>query len=276
LIRRTLVIGGCISCPLELPSRRPGNALALYPIARKIADRRSAHPGIPFAEAAPDTYLSPCNVRPPKHETRAARTFLSPDHPPAMPGRLSLCAGRDRLRRRKRVWSAPLPILPFKEFEFHGFLGKRRVRLLRLSPTTTTAAACRRPRRYRVSAAAARARAAASPALRPIACSNALITDTGRAQRSAGIRDRPQYGDVIGISLVSPCTFRLRRKRSAAWSAPACASTPLGLSDARLIARRMGATVSGGGGASLLGHLPRAARCCTCDRTEQAEIVGPG
>jgi alkylated DNA repair dioxygenase AlkB len=28
-------------------------------------------------------------------------------------------------------------------------------------------------------------------------------------------RDRPYYADVIGISLVSPCIFRLRKKRGA-------------------------------------------------------------
>ena len=30
-------------------------------------------------------------------------------------------------------------------------------------------------------------------------------------------RDRPQFEDVIGISLASPCTFRFRRKKGAGW-----------------------------------------------------------
>jgi alkylated DNA repair dioxygenase AlkB len=30
-------------------------------------------------------------------------------------------------------------------------------------------------------------------------------------------RDRPQFGDVIGISLLAPCTFRLRSKINTTW-----------------------------------------------------------
>jgi alkylated DNA repair dioxygenase AlkB len=30
-------------------------------------------------------------------------------------------------------------------------------------------------------------------------------------------RDRPHYGDVIGVSLLAPCTFRLRHKREGGW-----------------------------------------------------------
>src|SRR5437899_1024319 len=30
-------------------------------------------------------------------------------------------------------------------------------------------------------------------------------------------RDRANFGDVIGVSLVSPCTFRMRRRRGSGW-----------------------------------------------------------
>ena len=30
-------------------------------------------------------------------------------------------------------------------------------------------------------------------------------------------RDRPVFGEVIGVSLLAECTFRLRRKRGAGW-----------------------------------------------------------
>jgi alkylated DNA repair dioxygenase AlkB len=35
--------------------------------------------------------------------------------------------------------------------------------------------------------------------------------------RRASKDARPSYDDVIGISLLSPCTFRMRRKRAASW-----------------------------------------------------------
>ena len=101
--------------------------------------------------------------------------------------------------------------LPFREFEFHGYVGKRRVvsfgwrydfteRALRpasdipefLSPARRSAANCA---------------GLGADALRQI-----LVTayDVG-----AGIgwhRDKAVFGDVVGISLLAPCTFRLPRQ----------------------------------------------------------------
>lgn len=39
-------------------------------------------------------------------------------------------------------------------------------------------------------------------------------------------RDRPQFGDVIGISLLAPCTFRLRRKCGATWQRRSIIAAP--------------------------------------------------
>jgi alkylated DNA repair dioxygenase AlkB len=39
-------------------------------------------------------------------------------------------------------------------------------------------------------------------------------------------RDRPQFGDVIGLSLLAPCTFRLRRKRGATWERRSIVAAP--------------------------------------------------
>jgi alkylated DNA repair dioxygenase AlkB len=106
--------------------------------------------------------------------------------------------------------------LPFKEFEFHGFLGKRRVvsfgfrydynggGLQETAPIPPFLLPLRE-------------RAAAFARLAPDRLQHALITEYRPGTAIGWHRDRPQYGDVIGISLVSPCTFRLRRKRSAAW-----------------------------------------------------------
>ena len=61
-----------------------------------------------------------------------------------------------------------------------------------------------------------RTRAAAFAGLEPEALVQALLI---RYDPGAGIgwhRDRPQYGEVLGLSLGADCTMRLRRRRSCA------------------------------------------------------------
>ena len=53
--------------------------------------------------------------------------------------------------------------------------------------------------------------------LAPDELSHALITEYCDGVAIGWHRDRPHYNDVIGVSLLSPCTFRMRRKRGASW-----------------------------------------------------------
>jgi alkylated DNA repair dioxygenase AlkB len=106
--------------------------------------------------------------------------------------------------------------LPFREFEFHGFLGKRRVvpfgfrydynggGLQSAAPMPD----CLLPLRER---------AATFAGLPPDRLAHALVTEYRPGTSIGWHRDRPHYDDVIGISLSSPCTFRLRRKHDAGW-----------------------------------------------------------
>jgi len=102
--------------------------------------------------------------------------------------------------------------LPFKEFEFHGFLGKRRVVSFGL--------------RYDFNGGGLKAaepvppfllplrdRAAAFAGLSPERLQHALITEYRPGASIGWHRDRPNYDDVVGISLLSPCTFRMRQRR---------------------------------------------------------------
>jgi alkylated DNA repair dioxygenase AlkB len=106
--------------------------------------------------------------------------------------------------------------LPFKEFEFHGFLGKRRVVTF--------------GRRYDFNGGGLkqaeampafleplRGRAAAFAGLAPDRLQHALVTEYSPGTSIGWHRDRPNYDDVIGVSLVSPCTFRMRKKRGSGW-----------------------------------------------------------
>jgi alkylated DNA repair dioxygenase AlkB len=109
-----------------------------------------------------------------------------------------------------------LPSLPFKEFEFHGFAGKRRVvsfgwhydfnggglRLAGELPDFLVPI---------------RENAARFAGIAPAALEHALLLDYPPGAAIGWHKDRPAFGDVIGISLLAPCTFRLRRKAGTKW-----------------------------------------------------------
>jgi alkylated DNA repair dioxygenase AlkB len=44
-----------------------------------------------------------------------------------------------------------------------------------------------------------------------------LVTEYAPGAAIGWHKDRSVFGDVVGISLVSPCTFRLRRKAGMRW-----------------------------------------------------------
>jgi alkylated DNA repair dioxygenase AlkB len=106
--------------------------------------------------------------------------------------------------------------LPFKEFEFQGFLGKRRVvsfgwrydfnggGLTKVEPIPA----------FLFPARAAAARIAG---LQPGSLQHALLTEYQPGATIGWHKDRPNFEDVIGLSLLAPCPFRLRRKRGKGW-----------------------------------------------------------
>ena len=106
--------------------------------------------------------------------------------------------------------------LPLKEFEFHGYVGKRRVVSYgwhydfgeRRLHEVEEIPAFLLPLRDR---AAAFAEVAAED------LSHALVTEYGPGAAIGWHRDKGVFGDVIGVSLLSPCVFRLRRKAGSAW-----------------------------------------------------------
>jgi alkylated DNA repair dioxygenase AlkB len=106
--------------------------------------------------------------------------------------------------------------LPFKEFAFHGFLGKRRVVSFGFRydfnggglTETEPVPSFLKP---------VRERAAAFAGLAPDRLQHVLITEYRPGAAIGWHRDRAIFGDVIGVSLVSPCTFRMRRRRGTGW-----------------------------------------------------------
>jgi alkylated DNA repair dioxygenase AlkB len=106
--------------------------------------------------------------------------------------------------------------LELREFEFHGYLGKRRVTSFGLRYDFNDMA---------VHEAAEipdfllplRDRAAEFGGLVPAALAHALVTEYSPGAAIGWHRDRPIFADVIGISLLAPCRFRFRRKRGIEW-----------------------------------------------------------
>jgi alkylated DNA repair dioxygenase AlkB len=118
-----------------------------------------------------------------------------------------------------------LPALPFKEFEFHGFLGKRRtvsfgwhydfngggLKQAGLLPEFLWPL---------------REQAAQFAGVEPSALEHALLIEYKPGAGIGWHRDRPQFGDVIGISLLAPCAFRLRHKTGSAWERRSLTAEP--------------------------------------------------
>ena len=106
--------------------------------------------------------------------------------------------------------------LPFREFEFRGFLGKRRtvsfgwrydfnVRELQQAEDIPTFLLDLRER------------AARFAGLSENQLQHVLVTEYSPGAAIGWHKDRPEFNDVIGVSLLAPCLFRLRRKAAKRW-----------------------------------------------------------
>jgi alkylated DNA repair dioxygenase AlkB len=103
--------------------------------------------------------------------------------------------------------------LPFKEFEFHGFVGKRRVVSFgwRYDFNGGGLAKTDDVPGFLLSV---RAKAAAFAGIAPSDLQQVLVTEYGPGAAIGWHKDRSVFGDVIGISLLAPCTFRFGARRA--------------------------------------------------------------
>ena len=117
---------------------------------------------------------------------------------------------------RERSLIASFEHLPFREFEFRGFFGKRRtvsfgwrydfnVRELQPADDIPTFL---RPLRQQ---------AAKFARLSPQSLQHVLVTEYAPGAAIGWHKDRPEFEEVIGISLGAPCVFRFRRKEGTRW-----------------------------------------------------------
>lgn len=118
--------------------------------------------------------------------------------------------------RDEELLLGKIETLPFREFEFHGYTGKRRVvsfgwqydfsaRLLRKVDDMPD---------FLVEL---RSVAAAFAGIDPEKLQHVLVTEYGAGAGIGWHRDKAEFGEIIGISLLAPCVFRLRRRAGAGW-----------------------------------------------------------
>ncbi|HKO35460.1 MAG TPA: alpha-ketoglutarate-dependent dioxygenase AlkB [Pyrinomonadaceae bacterium] len=103
-------------------------------------------------------------------------------------------------------------VLPFKNFEFHGFKGKRRTVSFGWQYEFSGRGALRKADDIPEFLLPLRARAAAFAGIAPEAFQHVLVIEYGPGAGIGWHRDRPVFGNVIGVSLVAPCVLRFRRK----------------------------------------------------------------
>lgn len=111
---------------------------------------------------------------------------------------------------------AQLAGLPFTPFAFQGYFGKRRVVSYGLRyDFADREVHCVEP--IPDFLLPLRERAAATAGVAAAAIEHALVTEYAPGAAIGWHRDRPVFGDVIGVSFCSACRFRFRRRCGDAW-----------------------------------------------------------
>jgi alkylated DNA repair dioxygenase AlkB len=117
---------------------------------------------------------------------------------------------------QERTLIASFKRLHFREFEFHGFLGKRRTVSFG-SRYDFNVRELQQAEQIPTFLLALRKRAAKFAGLTAESLQHVLVTEYPLGAAIGWHRDRPDFEDVIGISLGAPCLFRFRRKAGPRW-----------------------------------------------------------
>jgi alkylated DNA repair dioxygenase AlkB len=152
----------------------------------------------------------PCRRRP-VIRGQASLFAPEPDLPQGMRLRAELVSPEEEAALVERFAE-----LPFEPFQFRGYEGRRRIvsfgwrydfshqRLGTAEPLPDFLLPLRD-------------RAAAFLGVSPGRLEHALITEYAPGAAIGWHKDRPEFGEVVGVSFGAPCSFRLRRRAGAGW-----------------------------------------------------------
>jgi len=107
--------------------------------------------------------------------------------------------------------------LPFREFEFHGYKGKRRVVSYGWKYEFSGGGQLNKAEEIPEFLLPLRSVAASFAQLESDAFQHVLVTEYGPGAGIGWHRDKAVFGEVVGISLLAPCTLRFRRKVNTKW-----------------------------------------------------------
>lgn len=126
--------------------------------------------------------------------------------------------------------------LPLKEFEFHGYTGKRRVISFGWHYDFSQSR-LQKTEEVPLFLQPVRERAAAFANLTPEDLPHVLVTEYSPGAAIGWHRDKGVFDEVVGISLLSPCNFRFRRKAGSTWERYSLAVDPRSIYILRSAAR---------------------------------------
>src|ERR1051325_2912591 len=107
--------------------------------------------------------------------------------------------------------------LPFREFEFHGYKGKRRVVSFGWKYEFSGGGQLREAGEIPEFLLPLRALAASFAKIEPNAFPHVLVTEYGPGAGIGWHRDKAVLGQVVGVSLLSSCVLRFRHKVNTKW-----------------------------------------------------------
>jgi alkylated DNA repair dioxygenase AlkB len=105
--------------------------------------------------------------------------------------------------------------LPFREFEFHGYLGKRRVVSFGWRYDYSGGGKLQKAPAIPDYLLELRTLAASFAHVEPQSFQQVLVTEYTAGTGIGWHRDKAVFGEVVGVSLLSPCVLRFRRKLDA-------------------------------------------------------------
>lgn len=107
--------------------------------------------------------------------------------------------------------------LPFQEFEFHGYKGKRRVVSFGWKYEFSGGGQLHKAADIPEFLLGLRSRAAFFARIEAEAFQHVLVTEYGPGAGIGWHRDKAVFGQVVGVSLLAPCVLRFRREVNTKW-----------------------------------------------------------